>query len=73
MHQEEGFKFCFDTRNNKAFPLDPAYHDGLNVQSMQVYLLRTKNHKQQTTYIFTNIHACANFHMINIHKHEQYV
>jgi hypothetical protein len=24
MHEEEEFKFCLDTRNNKALPLDPA-------------------------------------------------
>jgi len=33
MHQEERFKFCLDTRNNGALPLDPPCHERLNVQS----------------------------------------
>jgi hypothetical protein len=31
---EEGFKFCLDTRNNRAFPLDPACPEHLNVRSL---------------------------------------
>jgi hypothetical protein len=33
MRQKEGFKFCLDTRNNRAVPLDPAWPEHLNVQS----------------------------------------
>jgi len=31
---EEGFKFCLDTRNNGALPLDPACLERLNVRSL---------------------------------------
>jgi hypothetical protein len=30
---EKGFKFCLDTRNNGALPLDPACPESLNVRS----------------------------------------
>ncbi len=30
MCQEEGFKFCLNTKNNKAHPLDLAYLECLN-------------------------------------------
>jgi hypothetical protein len=33
MRQEEGLKFCMDTRNNGALRLDPAYPECLSVQS----------------------------------------
>jgi hypothetical protein len=33
MHQEKGFKFFMDTKNNKAFPLDSTYPKHLSVQS----------------------------------------
>jgi hypothetical protein len=34
MHQEEeGFKFCFDTKNNETLPLDLAGPEHLNVWS----------------------------------------
>jgi hypothetical protein len=33
MRQEEGFKFCFDTINNKALPLDPTCPEHLSVWS----------------------------------------
>jgi hypothetical protein len=33
MHQEEGFKFCLDTKNNGALPLDPACPERLSVRS----------------------------------------
>jgi hypothetical protein len=26
MHQDKGFKFCLDTRNNKALPFDPVFY-----------------------------------------------
>jgi hypothetical protein len=29
MHQKEEFKFCLDTRNNKALPLDPTSFERL--------------------------------------------
>ncbi len=32
--QEEGFKFCSDTRNNKDLPLDPTCLECLIVQSL---------------------------------------
>jgi hypothetical protein len=32
MHQEKGFKFCLDTRDNEALPLDLAYLECLSVQ-----------------------------------------
>ncbi len=35
-HQEEGFKFCLDTKNNKALPLDPACPECLSVCSLAV-------------------------------------
>jgi len=31
MRQEEGLKFCLDTRNNEAHPLDLAYPERLIV------------------------------------------
>jgi len=31
--QDEGFKLCFDTKNNKALPLDPAHSGCLSVRS----------------------------------------
>jgi len=34
MRQEEGFKFCLDTRNNRALPLDQAYSEHLSVRSL---------------------------------------
>jgi len=34
MCQEEGFKFCLDTKKNRALPLDPAYPESLCVQSL---------------------------------------
>jgi hypothetical protein len=37
MHQEKGFKFCLDTRNNRALPLDLAYPECLSVQSLVIY------------------------------------
>jgi hypothetical protein len=33
MHQEEAFKFCLDTKNNGALPLDPIYLKCLDVCS----------------------------------------
>jgi hypothetical protein len=33
MCSKEGFKFCWDTKNNGALPLDPACPKLLNVQS----------------------------------------
>jgi hypothetical protein len=33
MRQEEGFKFCLDTRNNRALTLDLACPKRLSVQS----------------------------------------
>jgi hypothetical protein len=46
MHQEEAFKFCLDTKNNEALPLDLAYPKHLSVcsptvlpyESVQIYL-----------------------------------
>jgi hypothetical protein len=34
MHEEEGLKFCLDTQNNSAFPLDLACYECLNVRSL---------------------------------------
>jgi hypothetical protein len=34
MCQEEGFKFCLDTKKNRALPLDPAYPESLYVRSL---------------------------------------
>jgi hypothetical protein len=34
MHQEEGFKFCLDTRTSEALPLDPACPECLSVRSL---------------------------------------
>jgi hypothetical protein len=34
MHQEEGFKLCWDIGNNKALILDMACPQCLNVQSL---------------------------------------
>jgi hypothetical protein len=36
MRQEEAFKFCLDTRNNEALPLDPACPERLSVRSPAV-------------------------------------
>jgi len=33
MRQQQGFKFCLDTKNNKALPLDLACPERLNVHS----------------------------------------
>jgi hypothetical protein len=33
MHQEEGFNFCLDTKNNGALPLDMACPERLSVWS----------------------------------------
>jgi hypothetical protein len=33
MCQEKRFKFCLDTRNNEALPLDPACPEHLSVRS----------------------------------------
>jgi hypothetical protein len=37
MHQEEGFKFCLDTRNNKTLPLDPACPEHLVFNHQSIY------------------------------------
>jgi hypothetical protein len=34
MRQEEWFKFCFDTKNNRALPLNLACPEHLSVQSL---------------------------------------
>jgi hypothetical protein len=34
MHQEERFKFCLHTRNNRALPFDPACPEHLSVLSL---------------------------------------
>jgi hypothetical protein len=36
MRQEEVFKFCLDTKNNGALPLDLACHERLSVHSLTV-------------------------------------
>jgi hypothetical protein len=36
MHQEEVFKLCLDTKNNKALPLDPACPERLSVRSSAI-------------------------------------
>jgi hypothetical protein len=36
MHQQEGFKFHLDTKNNEALPLDLACPERLNVHSPAV-------------------------------------
>jgi hypothetical protein len=62
MHQEEGFKFCLDTKNNKAFPFNPACLEHLNVWSpsnlpylskiivptseWEIFILKTKKRTQ---------------------------
>ncbi len=37
MCQEEGFKFCLDTRSNGALPFDPACPECLSVRPQPVY------------------------------------
>jgi len=39
MCQEEGLKFCLDTRNNGALPLDPAYAKCLSVWVIRRFTL----------------------------------
>jgi len=34
MRQEDRFKFCLDTKNNRALPLDLACPERLSVQSL---------------------------------------
>jgi hypothetical protein len=36
MPQEEVFKFCLETRNNDALPLDPACRESLRVHSLTI-------------------------------------
>jgi hypothetical protein len=38
MRQEKMFKFCLDTRNNGALPLDPACPERLSARSPAVLL-----------------------------------
>jgi len=36
MCQEEGFKFCWDTKNNGTFPLDLAFGQSLKMSGHQL-------------------------------------
>jgi hypothetical protein len=55
MHQEEGFKFCLDTKNNRALPLDPASPEHLSVRSPAglPYVLSTNSRKTLLVRDFT--------------------
>jgi hypothetical protein len=50
MHQEEGFKFCIDTKNNIALPLDPACPECLSVQSLASLPHWWQNKQEDTKY-----------------------
>jgi hypothetical protein len=55
MHQEERFKFCFDTKNNRALPLDSACPEHLSVWSPAnlPYVLSTNSRKTLLVRDFT--------------------
>jgi hypothetical protein len=54
MCQEEAFKFCLDTRNNKALLLDISCLERLNVQSiasLPYFILIARNPKALEIYL----------------------